>query len=62
VELGRRWTFRDRRGSAYIENEQYPEAAVAYHERFIVEMTKDYGFREVSISPGKGQSILVAHK
>lgn len=62
VELGRRWTFRHRRGSAYIENEQYPEAAVAYHERFIVEMTKDYGFREVSISPGKGQSILVAHK
>src|SRR5712671_4618445 len=46
VELGRRWTFRHRRGSGYIESTRYPEAAVAYHEAFVIDLAKKCGFRE----------------
>jgi predicted SAM-dependent methyltransferase len=53
VELGNRWTFQHRCGNAYIENTQYPEAAVAYHEAFMTELAIDCGFREVAVR-GKG--------
>jgi len=62
VELGGRWTFRHRRGRAYIESAQYPEAAVAYHEAFVIDLAKKCGFREVTVAPKKGQSELVALK
>jgi len=62
VELGGRWTFRHRCGNAYIESAQYPEAAVAYHEAFMVDFAKSVGFREVTVAPRKGQSELVALK
>lgn len=62
VELGKRWTFRYRCGNAYIESVQFPEAAVAYHEAFVIDLAKKCGFREVIISPKKGQSELVALK
>ena len=61
VELGRRWTFRHRRGNAYIENPRYPEAAVAYHEAFMIELVTNCGFREVTVRRGT-PSTLVAHK
>jgi SAM-dependent methyltransferase len=62
VELGGRWTFRHRRGNAYIESTRYPEAAVAYHEAFVIDLAKKCGFREVTVAPKKGQSELVALK
>jgi SAM-dependent methyltransferase len=62
LELGGRWTFRYRRGNAYIESARYPEAAVAYHEAFVIDLAKKCGFREVTLAPKKGQSELVALK
>ena len=62
IELGRRWTFRHRRGDAYIENPQYPEAAVAYHEAFMTELATHCGFREVTVRRGGISSELVARK
>ena len=62
VELGRRWTFRHRRGNAYVENARFPEAAVAYKEAFLLEVAKTCGFREVSVIPRNPQSELIARK
>ena len=62
VELGNRWTFRHRRGNAYIENPQYPEAAVAYHEAFITKLAIDCGFREVAVRSKGIATELVARK
>ena len=62
VKLGNRWTFSDRRGNSYIEDERYPEAAVAYREGYIQELVKQIGFREVSVIPRDIQSALVARK
>jgi SAM-dependent methyltransferase len=62
VELGGRWTFQHRRGNAYIENPQYPEAAVAYHEAFMTELAIDCGFREVAIRSRGIFGELVARK
>jgi hypothetical protein len=41
---------------------RYPEAAVAYHEAFLIDVAKKCGFREVTVAPKKGQSELVALK
>jgi SAM-dependent methyltransferase len=62
VERGERWTFGHQCGSAFIESVKYPEAAVAYHEAFVIDLAKKCGFREVTITPKKGQSELVALK
>lgn len=64
VELGRRWTFQHRLGQAYVESEQYPEAAVAYHEAFMTELATNCGFREVTVVPRVGAtgSELIARK
>ena len=62
VELGRRWTFQHRCGNAYIENPQYPEAAVAYHEAFMTERAMDCGFREVALRDGGIFRELFARK
>lgn len=63
VELGQRWTFEHRRGNAYVENARYPEAVVAYHKAFMMELATNCGFREVTVGPqGGAQSELVARK
>ena len=63
MELGRRWTFEHRRGNAYVESPRYPEAAVAYHEAFMTELARNYGFREIIVGPqGGAQSELVPRK
>src|SRR6516164_1375942 len=63
MELGRRWTFKHRRGNAYVESARYPEAAVAYHETFMTELVTNTGFRDVTVSRKEGvQSELVARK
>jgi SAM-dependent methyltransferase len=61
MELGLRWTFRHRRGNAYLENLRYPEAAIAYDEAFMAESTRNCGFREVTVLGGT-PSTLVARK
>jgi SAM-dependent methyltransferase len=62
VKRGSRWTFAHRNGHAYVENDRYPEAAVAYEEGYMIELVKTAGFRELSIIPGDVQSMLVARK
>jgi SAM-dependent methyltransferase len=62
VKLGGRWTFRHRRGNAWIESAHLPEAAVAYHEAFMIDLAKKCGFREVTVFPNEGQSELVSLK
>jgi SAM-dependent methyltransferase len=62
VRLGERWTFSHRAGNAYIENRALPEAAVAYHEGFLKRMVEEAGFKGISVSPGKVQSVLVARR
>jgi hypothetical protein len=65
VQLGQRWTFQHRRGNAYVESAEYPEAAVAYHEAFMTKLATNAGFREVTVSPqGQegGHRELVARK
>jgi SAM-dependent methyltransferase len=62
VELGGRWTFRYRRCNAYLENQRYPEAAVAYHEAFMTELAMNCGFREVTVRRRGLASELVARK
>jgi cyclopropane fatty-acyl-phospholipid synthase-like methyltransferase len=63
MDLGGRWTLQHRRGNAYVESARYPEAAVAYHEAFMMELATNCGFREVTVSSqGHAQSELVARK
>ena len=56
--LGGRWTFRHRLGSAYIENRDFPESAVAYRKEWITELTKSCGFSHVHVVSGMQQSLL----
>jgi SAM-dependent methyltransferase len=62
LELGGRWTFQHRSGDAYIEDRQYPEAAVAYHEDFMTKLVIDCGFREVAVKDRGVVTELVARK
>ena len=62
VKRGARWTFAHRMDHAYIENEKYPEAAVAYEKAYMIELVKKIGFRDLSIVSGDVQSMLVARK
>jgi SAM-dependent methyltransferase len=60
--LGGRWTFRDRRGEAYLENPDYPEAAVGYPLQFIDSACREAGFRSIEVLKDAGQSLLRAKK
>jgi SAM-dependent methyltransferase len=62
VELGVRWTFGHPMGNSFVENLRLPEAAVAYKEDYIRGVVREMGFRDISISPRKVQSILIARK
>jgi SAM-dependent methyltransferase len=63
VELGGRWTFQHQHGNAYVESVRYPEAAVAYHKAFMIELASNCGFREITVADrGATQSELVARK
>lgn len=53
--LGGRWNFGHRRDAAYIENERYPEAAVAYDRAWMEQVCRDAGFNQV-------QTILPAYQ
>jgi hypothetical protein len=62
IDRGSRWTFVHRRGNAFIENEKYSEAAVAYRLAYMVDLVRKIGFREVSVAPTGIQSELLARK
>jgi len=60
--LGGRWTFEHRRDAAYVENESYPEAAVAYDRSWMEEICRDAGFSKVQTILPAYQSTIVAVK
>lgn len=59
---GSRWSFRHRRGAAYIESERYPEAAVAYHLDWLKESPLDAGFSHVEVMPSNMQTMIRCRK
>lgn len=62
VDAGGRWTFRHRRGNAYLENASYPEAAVAYERDYLVGVGARAGFAESEVRPDGPQSVWVVTK
>ena len=62
INLGDRWTFKRAKGNSYIENQKYPEAAVAYTENYIRKLVGEIGFGEITVLPRTVQSSLIARK
>jgi len=60
--LGGRHNFRYRISNAYVENQKYPESAVAYENDFICEKSKEIGFKDIKIYKWDIQSILQCRK
>ena len=60
--LGGRWSFAHRRDAAYIENERYPEAAVAYDKAWIEQACREAGFCDVKIILPAYQSTIFGVK
>ena len=62
--FGGRHTFRFRMGNAFVESLKFPEAAVAYNSKFLLDMAAEIGFRncELVVTPGSGQPALVCQK
>ncbi len=60
--LGGRWTFAYRRDAAYIENERYPEAAVAYDKSWIEQVCREAGFANVEVRLPSFQSTVFCVK
>jgi SAM-dependent methyltransferase len=56
--LGGRWTFRHTLGAARVENEKYPESAVAYRKEWIVDLARRQGFSAVDVILPQHQSTL----
>lgn len=55
--LGNRWKFPHRLGNALVESVEYPEAAVAYHDRYLVDLVRELGFAHCEvISDPEGQT------
>jgi len=60
-QLGDRWTFKFKRENCYIENERYPEAAVAYDLDYVKQMLIANGFELVQIyNENLHQQTLIA--
>jgi hypothetical protein len=59
--LGGRWTFEHRVQNAFVENQQYPEAAVGYARDFLVKTAREAGFPDCEVHPGE-QSVLIGRK
>ncbi|MGA7462631.1 MAG: methyltransferase domain-containing protein [Candidatus Korobacteraceae bacterium] len=60
--LGNRWKFRHQVGRAYVENLEFPEAAVAYEKATIVELAKSLGFFTADVLLPSHQSSLLCKK
>lgn len=48
--LGGRWSFKHSLGKAYIESQEFPEAAVAYERNYLIEICKNIGFETVEVT------------
>lgn len=61
---GDRHTFRFQVGNAHVESLAIPEAAVAYHEAYLMSVAREAGFSsaEVQMAPGDWQPILLCRK
>jgi SAM-dependent methyltransferase len=60
--LGGRWSFEHRRNAAYIENERYPEAAVAYDKAWMERACREAGFSKVETRLPSYQSTIFCVK
>jgi hypothetical protein len=63
--LGNRHTFRFRIANAHVESMAVPEAAVAYEEKFLLEMARKAGFRTAEMLIGGAedwQRMLLCRK
>jgi len=60
--LGNRWNFHHKIGRAYVENINFPEAAVAYDKATIVELAKSLGFSAADVLLPSHQSSLLCKK
>ncbi len=60
--LGGRWTFEHRREAAYVENERYPEAAVAYDKCWMEQVCREAGFSKVETRLPSFQSTIFCVK
>lgn len=58
VERGGRWTFAHQRGAAWIENQRYPEAAVAYERAWVRRTLRAAGFRRIRFAPAPAQTMV----
>ena len=57
--VGGRWSFAHRRQAAYIENERYPEAAVAYDKVWMEQVCREAGFSRVeTVLPAYQSTVL----
>ncbi|MFZ0707107.1 MAG: class I SAM-dependent methyltransferase [Candidatus Korobacteraceae bacterium] len=57
--LGGRWSFAHQREAAHIENERYPEAAVAYDKAWMEQVCREAGFSRVeTILPAYQSTVL----
>ncbi|CAA9311266.1 MAG: hypothetical protein AVDCRST_MAG68-1234 [uncultured Gemmatimonadetes bacterium] len=56
--LGGRWTFRHTVGAARVENQKYPESAVAYPREWMMEAARRQGFSSVEVILPAHQSTL----
>ena len=57
-----RWTFRHRVGPARVENERYPEGAVAYGRDWMIEAARAAGFAEADVRLPSYQSTIACRK
>ncbi len=55
---GSRWSFMHRRAGAHIEDERYPEAAVAYELAWLHQACRAAGFERVDVLPSPVQTML----
>jgi SAM-dependent methyltransferase len=64
--LGGGWPFKHRVQSAFVENLQYPEAAVGYPRDFLIKTAREAGFLDCRVDPApfvrRNQSVLVGRK
>lgn len=56
--LGGRWTFRHAAGAARVENQRYPESAVAYRRDWMLEEARQAGFASAEVILPAPQSTL----
>lgn len=57
--LGHRWSFCHAIGAARVEDERYPESAVAYSKSWMINAARDAGFESAEVVAPSYQSSLI---